>query len=357
VPAPSSRRGRLAPGLAAGLAALVLTACGNGNGGDEPAAGGASPEGENAGSEQSLTLYSGRNEELVQPILDRFTEDTGIEVDVRYAGTPEIAAQLQEEGEATPADVFLSQDAGALGALSNEGRFAPLPQETLDLVDPRFRAEDGSWVGVSGRARVIVYNPDAIAEDELPSSVLELPDERFRGEIGIAPTNASFQSFVTGLRVVSGEDEARSWLEGVEANEFVAFDNNIAVLDAVERGEVSLGLINHYYWYQRVAEEGPEALRSELLFLEGGDPGALVNVAGVGVLEGTDVPDEAQQLVDYLLGEEAQTYFAEETFEYPLRPGVPAAGDLPPLETPETDLGRLADLEQTARIIAASGLE
>lgn len=355
MPAPS-RRSRLAPGLAAGLAALVLTACGNGNG--ETPEGGAAPEGENAGTEQSLTLYSGRNEELVQPILDRFTEETGVEVEVRYAGTAEAAAQILEEGEGTPADVFLSQDAGALGALANEGRFAPLPQEALDLVDPRFRAEDGSWVGISGRARVVAYNPEVIAEDDLPTSIFDLTDERFRGQIGIAPTNASFQSFVTALRVVSGEDEARAWLEGVRENEFVAYDNNNAVLDGVESGEVSVGLINHYYWYQRAAEDGPESLSSELLFLGDGDPGALVNVAGVGVLEGTDLPEEAQQLVDYLLSEDAQTYFARETAEYPLIEGVEPEGELPPLESiesPEVDLSQLESLEETLQLLDETG--
>jgi iron(III) transport system substrate-binding protein len=334
--------------VAATAAALVLSlaACGDDDAGAED-------------TTASLVVYSGRNEDLVQPIIDRFAEETGMDVAVRYAGTGELAAQLLEEGERTEADVFFAQDGGALGAIAKEGLFAELPDETLELVDERFRADDGQWVGVSGRARVIAYNPDEVPEEEVPRSVLELTDPRWSGEVGIAPTNASFEAFVTGLRVLEGDDAARAWLEGMAANDVQIFDNNNAVLDAVDNAVVSLGLINHYYWYERVAEVGEDGITARLVFPGGGDPGALVNVAGVGVVATTDAGEEAQQFVDFLLGEEAQQYFAEETKEYPLIEGVETDAALPPLEEldpPEIDLSDLDTLAETQTMIQEAGL-
>ncbi|HSK55571.1 MAG TPA: iron ABC transporter substrate-binding protein [Jiangellales bacterium] len=339
----------LSAATAAALA-LSLAACG-----DSDAAG----DGTTEESSASLVVYSGRNEDLVQPIIDRFTEETGIEVAVRYAGTGELAAQLLEEGDRTEADAFFAQDGGALGAIAKEGLFAELPEETLDRVDERFRADDGRWVGVSGRARVVAYNPDEVPEEEVPRSVLELTDPRWSGEVGIAPTNASFEAFVTGLRVLEGDDAARAWLEGMAANDVEIFDNNNAVLDAVDNGVVSLGLINHYYWYERVAELGEDGITARLVFPGGGDPGALVNVAGVGVVATTDDEEEAQQFVDYLLSEDAQTYFAEETKEYPLVEGVETDAALPPLEEldpPAIDLSDLDTLAETQTMIQEAGL-
>ena len=338
--------------IAATAAALVLSlaACG----GDDAGAEETTDE-----SSASLVVYSGRNEDLVQPIIDRFAEETGIDVAVRYAGTGELAAQLLEEGERTEADVFFAQDGGALGAIAKEGLFAELPDETLQLVGERFRADDGQWVGVSGRARVIAYNPDEVPEEEVPRSVLELTDPRWSGEVGIAPTNASFEAFVTGLRLLEGDAAARAWLEGMAANDVQIFDNNIAVLDAVDNAVVSLGLINHYYWYERVAEVGEDGITARLVFPGGGDPGALVNVAGVGVVATTDAGEEAQQFVDFLLGEEAQQYFAEETKEYPLIEGVETDASLPPLDEldpPEIDLSDLDTLAETQTMIQEAGL-
>ena len=213
----------------AALAALGLTACGSDaeepagsdatgadgtDGASEDAAASAPAEGDG-----TVTLYSGRNEDLVQPVLDAFTDETGIEVEVRYADTAAMAAQILEEGDNSPAEAFLAQDAGALGAVAKEGRLLELPQETLDLVPETYRSQDGDWVGLTGRARVLVYNKDAVAEDELPSSVQELTEDEWAGRVGIAPTNASFQSFVTAMRVQEGDDTARQWLTDMAAND------------------------------------------------------------------------------------------------------------------------------------------
>jgi iron(III) transport system substrate-binding protein len=329
------------------IPALVLAACG---GTDETAQG---------VDQSALVVYSGRQEALVQPIIDDFTEETGIEVSVRYGNTAQLAAQIIEEGDRTPADVYFAQDGGALGALAKEGMLEELPEDLLDTVDPRYRAEDATWIGTSGRARVIVYDPDQLTEDEVPDSVFELTDPRWKGKVGVAPSNASFEAFVTAIRVLEGEDVAREWLDGMAANDVQLFDNNVLILNAAEDGVVALGLINHYYWYEQVAEEGLDAVPARLKFLPDGDPGALVNVAGVGVLAATDRDDDALRFAEYLLGENAQTFFADVTKEYPLIAGIPLAEGLPPLDSlqsPDIDLSDLATLEETLQMIEEAGL-
>lgn len=306
-----------------------------------------------------LVIYSGRQEALVGPLIERFKQQTGIATSVRYGNTAQLAAQLLEEGEATPAGVFFSQDAGALGALNQAGRLEQLPQGVVDKIPARFRADDGSWVGTSGRARVIVYDPRQVPEQDVPDSVFELTQPRWRGKVGIAPSNASFEAFVTAIRVLRGDAAARDWLSGMRANDVQTFDNNVLILNAVNDGVVQLGLINHYYWYEEVAEKGAAAVNARLKFLPGGDPGSLVNVAGVGVLRGSDHSAQARQFVEFLLNEQSQSYFAQQTKEYPLVAGVPAVEGLPPLaslQSPQIDLSDLSTLEQTLKMITDAGL-
>lgn len=305
--------------------------------------------------EQALTVYSGRSEELIAPLIERFEQETGISVEVRYAGTAELAAQLLEEGENTPADLFLSQDAGALGAIAAEALFVDLPAETLELVDPAYRSAGGDWIGLSGRARVLVFDPEAV--DRVPSSVLELADSSWAGKIGIAPGNASFQAFVTAMRLLEGEEATSAWLAAMKQNA-VMFENNIAILDAVESGQVAAGLINHYYWNKRLNEVGYEALNSRLAFFEAGDAGNLINLAGIGMLQDSE---SARAFVAYLLSPESQEYFVVETSEYPLLIGAdissnPSLLPLVDLPAPEIDLGSLADLQSTLELIRSAGL-
>ncbi|ARF71015.1 iron ABC transporter substrate-binding protein [Kitasatospora albolonga] len=304
-----------------------------------------------------LVIYSGRNEELIAPLLEKLEKATGTEVEVRYGDSAELAAQLLEEGDKTKADLFFAQDAGALGALGKAGRLDALPQGSLDRVDKEYRAEDGTWIGVSGRARVIAYNSDKVAK--APDSVKDLTKPEWKGKVGYAPTNASFQAFVTGMRVLEGDDATRTWLKDFKANSPQVYEKNGAVLEAVNEGKAELGLINHYYWYEKAAEEGADKLKAALSFPKKGDPGALVNVAGVGVLKGNDQSAAAAKAVDFLLSEEAQTYFADETSEYPLAAGIKSKADLPELDTlgvPEIDLSKLESLEVTLEMLREAGM-
>lgn len=343
------RNARL-PVTSALVLALALTACAGADpGSPEPTA--------TADAETSITVYSGRSEELVGPLLEQFTEETGIEVEARYGDTAEMANLILTEGENSPADVFFAQDAGALGAVAREGLLSELPSELLDQVDPRFRSPTGEWVGVSGRARVVAYNTDTLAESDLPDSIFGFTDPEWDGRIGWAPTNGSFQAFVTALRVIEGDERTREWLEGIQANDPKVYEGNNPALDAVIAGEVDVAFINHYYLMRRLAES-PNVSAANY-FLTGGDPGALVNVAGAGVLSTSDAPDPAERLIAFLLSDEAQAYFAQETKEYPLTDAVEADAELPPLSeigTPEIDLSDLSDLEGTLELLQEVGI-
>lgn len=304
-----------------------------------------------------LVVYSGRNEDLVAPLIERFEEASGISVEVRYGDTAEMAAQILEEGDNSPADVFFGQDAGALGALAKEGRLTELSDAQLSLVADGLKDDEGRWVGTSARARVVAYNDEELTEDDLPDSILGFADPEWEGRIGWAPTNASFQSFVTALRVIEGEEGARAWLEGIQANDPIAYDNNVAVIEAVAAGEVSVGFVNHYYLFQFLAED-PDYPVSNKLY-GGGDPGGLVNVAGTGILDTASNADEARAFVDFLLSTEAQTYFAEETFEIPVADGVQPVEGVPTLAEvtlATVDLNELDDLAGTLELLTELGI-
>jgi iron(III) transport system substrate-binding protein len=301
-----------------------------------------------------LTVYSGRNEKLVGSLFTAFEKQSGIQVQVRYGETPQLAAMLLEEGERSPADVYLAQDAGALGALAKAGRFTKLPDGLLARVaDERFRSAAGEWVGLSGRARVLAYSTKKVKPTELPRSVRELTKPEWKKRVGWAPTNASFQAFVTALRTLEGEDAAAKWLDGMRANEPRAYKNNSAIVEALARGEVDVGLVNHYYVF--AAEKGrKEPLGVENHYFSKDDPGALINVAGVGILRSSMHPEAAQKLVEFLLGTEAQTHFAKETYEYPLSASVPLDARLKPIGevgSPKLDLSRLDALQGTVRLL------
>ena len=308
-------------------------------------------------SDDPLTIYSGREEELVEPLLEQFTDETGIEVEVRYGDSAELAATIAEEGENSPADVFFAQDPGSLGSV--DAQLAELPTETLERVDAGFRDADGRWVGTSGRSRVIAYNTDELSEADVPDSVFDLTDPVWKGRIGIAPTNASFQAFVTAMRLSEGDDATRKWLVDLRANDPKEYEKNTPIVEAVAAGEVDLGLVNHYYLYL-VQEEQPDAPIANH-FLEAGDPGALVSVAGAGILASSDQTDDAERFVEFLLSDEGQRFYVDEAeeAEYPLVAGIDPKPGLPPIQElagPDVELTAFgAELESTIEMLRETG--
>ena len=343
-------RAKLFPLIAAVPAiAFALAAC----------AGSSDDQSADSAAGEPVVVYSGRSEELIEPLFEKFTEETGVPVEVRYGDTAEMAAQIIEEGDASPADVYYGQDAGALGALDGAGMCAPLADSIANSVPATYRSADGTWTGVTGRARGIAFDSTQLAADQVPRSVFDLTDEQWRGQVAIAPTNGSFQAFVTAMRVAAGEDATREWLQGLVDNDVQLYEKNGLIRDAVDAGEVQLGLINHYYWYEKAAEVGEDAMNVQLAFAEPGDPGALVNVSGACIVRPTDNADGASALMEWLLSESAQQWFVETTFEYPLVAGVEGPDGVPPLsqvQGPDIPLAELEDLPGTLLMLQDVGL-
>jgi iron(III) transport system substrate-binding protein len=310
------------------------------------------------GPSDRLVVYSGRSENLVAPIIERFSAATGISVDVRYGGTSEMAITIIEEGRNSPADIFFAQDAGALGELAKAGRLAELPGSLLDQVPDPLHSQDRDWIGISGRARVLVYNTNMVSTDALPDDIWGLTTEEWRGRVGWAPSNGSFQAFVTALRILEGEERAREWLEAMLANDVQQYPNNSAIVAAVGSGEVAAGLANHYYLYRFLAEQG-DTFPARNYFFPVANAGSMINVAGVGMLDTSTRTDAALRFIEFLISEEAQQFFATETLEYPLiDANIELPADLQPLSsiaTPDLDLSDLDDLQGTLELLQDVG--
>jgi iron(III) transport system substrate-binding protein len=308
-----------------------------------------------AAKQERLVVYSGRSESLVGPIIEQFTAASDIQVDVRWGSTSELAATLLEEGRNSPADVFYAQDPGGMGAVYD--LLALLPDNIADSVDPSFKDENGRWVGVSGRARVIVYNTDLFDPADLPADIRGYTDPEWKGRIGWAPTNASFQTMVTAMRQTWGEEETRQWLEGIIANQPIEYDKNTSLVSGVAAGEVDIGFTNHYYLYRFLREEG-EGFKARNYYLMDGGPGSLVMVSGAGVLNTSKNKDAAAKFIEFLLSPVAQQYFASQTSEYPVVEGVLAPPDLPAisdLNGTRISLAALADMKGTVDLLRRVG--
>ena len=314
--------------------------------------------GTRSGEPSSLVIYSGRSESLVGPIVEQFEEVTGIDVAVKYGKTGEIAATILEEGDDSPADVFFAQDPGGLGEVAKAGLFEPLPDSITLKVPVWARSPEDQWVGISGRARVIIYNTESLTQDRMPTNMQGFTRPEWRGRIGWAPTNASFQSMVTAMRVVWGEEETRRWLRGIQANEPLEYAKNTPTVAATGTGEIDVGFVNHYYLYRFLAEEG-EDFRARNYHVTDGGPGGVILVAGGGILKGAENRDNAERFFSYMLSEEAQKYFAGQTYEYPLVSGVDTAHLLTPLEeinSPDIDMASLDDLAGTQAMLRDLGI-
>ena len=334
-------------GVALAVVALAIAACGGTD---------ASSEEAESSSPSTLTVYSGRSSSLVDPILQEFSVLTGIPIEVRYGSTGEMAGTLLEEGDNSPADVFFAQDPGGLGVV--KPLFSELPATIVEASPEWARDPDGMWVGISGRARVIVYNTETMSPADLPDSIEDFTDPKWKGRIGFPPTNASFQVMVTAMRESWGEDRTRSWLEGIMANEPKFYAKNTPTVAAAAAGEIDVGFVNHYYLHRFLAEEG-DGFRARNYYTTASDAGSLVMAAGAGILASTDARPEAERLLTFLQGLTAQQYFANQTHEFPLNPSVSAEAALPDLGEIggrfPINLGTLSDLSGTQSLLQDVG--
>ena len=301
-----------------------------------------------------LIVYSSRTSSLVQPILEQYASDTGTDINVKYASTASIVATLLEEGDNVRPDVVYLADPAGWAVLSEGKILSELPDKLLNKVDDKFRSDQGEWVGISGRSKVVVYNTKTIDPNkDLPQSIMDFTDPKWKGRIGWAPTHGEWQITPMAIRIEKGEDAARSWLEGVKANQPRVYPNLISIVHAAGQGEIDVGFVNHYYVPRFIQEEG-SGFGARNHYLGKGDPGAVIDVAAVGVMKSTENKDRAEGFVEYMLGTEAQTYFSEQTHEYPLIAGVKPSGDLPPLDSldpPDINPGELSQLEATLRML------
>jgi iron(III) transport system substrate-binding protein len=293
---------------------------------------------------ETLTVYSAQHESLVRTMLKGFTEETGIALEFRDANDSELANQIVQEGKASPADVFLTENSPSIDVVDRAGLLAPVDDATLQQVGQQYRPESGNWVGFAARSTVLAYNPADVAEADLPASILDLAAPEWQGRVGIAAGGADFQAIVSAVLALEGEDATRAWLTGLQRNAEV-YASNSAVMKAVDEGEIDVGVMYHYYWYRDQAEGGLLGDDAKLHFFGNQDPGAFLSISGAGVLASSDQKKAAQRLVEFLTSAAAQKRLADSSaLEYAVGNGVPSAEALPPLDSlqaPVVDPGTL----------------
>ena len=345
---PTSQQKRLLAALLV-LATAILSGCGFST---EDSGGGA-----NDPDVEGITLYSGRIPAAIGPAVDMYEQQANRDVKVRFAETADLAATLVEEGDASPADVFFAQEPGAIAAVAEAGLLAKLPQDILDLVPARYRDPEGRWVGVTGRARVIAYNRDVVKQSELPPSPFGLTAPKWKNRVGWSPASSSMQEYVTALRAKYGDDRTKQWLGEMVDNGAVAFPDNVTIRDAIAKGEIDVGLINHYYVAQAISEEGPNY--PVAVYFPPGGLGSLMLLTSVGVLESSDRKPEAFAFVRSLLADKSQQFFTSSSKEYPLAKGVEPdpSLDVPVNKIPVSDssLVDLKEIQGTIQLMQESG--
>jgi iron(III) transport system substrate-binding protein len=293
--------------------ALALSACGS-----------------SAHSAESITLYNGQHEQTTAALVAAFERRTGIHVDVRSGDEAELANQILQEGANSPADVFYTENTPVLEALRERGMLAAVSPPTLAAIPSRYNSSEGDWVGVSARVSVLVYNTSQLAPSQLPSSILELAEPKWKGKLAIAPSETDFQPLITAIIKLDGRAAAERWLRGLQANGKIYPDNETIVAQ-VNNGESAIGPINHYYWFRLRAELGGGGMHSALHYYAPGDPGDLVDVSGAAVLRSSSNKAAAQAFLAFLVSHAGQETIARsDSYEYPLRPGVAPAPGLRP---------------------------
>jgi iron(III) transport system substrate-binding protein len=305
-----------------------------------------------------LLIYNAQHESLTKEWIDAFTKETGIKVTYRQGGDTELGNQLVAEGNASPADVFLTENSPAMAAVEKAGLFSDLDPATLDQVPAQYRPATGKWTGVAARSTVFVYNTSRLQPDQLPKSMLDLQQPQWKGRWGGAPAKADFQAIVSALLQLEGDQVTAQWLAGMKTNAII-YNDNIATMKAVNAGEVDGGIIYHYYWFRDQAKTKEGSGNTALHYFKNEDPGAFVSLSGGGVLESSNKKNEAQQFIKFITGKAGQEVLEKGTsFEYPVGSDVPANPALPPLDSlqaPAVDPSTL-NAQQVTDLMTKAGL-
>jgi iron(III) transport system substrate-binding protein len=334
------RWSRIAAVLSALAVVLGATACSSSGGNDE------------------LLIYNAQHESLTKEWIDAFTKETGVKVTYRQGGDTELGNQLIAEGDASPADVFLTENSPAMAAVEHAGLFADLDAETINQVPSQYRPASGKWTGVAARTTVFVYNTAKLQPDQLPKSMLDLEQPAWKGRWGGAPAKADFQAIVSALLQLEGEQATAQWLAGMKTNA-VVYNDNIATMKAVNAGEVDGGIIYHYYWFRDQAKTKADSGNTELHYFKNQDPGAFVSLSGGGVLKSSKKAQQAQQFLRFITGKAGQEVLEKgDSFEYTVASGVPANPALVPLndlQAPVVDPSTL-DAQKVSDLMTKGGL-
>jgi iron(III) transport system substrate-binding protein len=311
-----------------------------------------------SGESDELLIYNAQHESLTKEWIDAFTKETGIKVTYRQGGDTELGNQLVAEGQASPADVFLTENSPAMAAVERAGLLADLDAEMRNQVPSPYRPASGKWTGVGARTTVFVYNKARLQPDQLPKSLLDLQQPGWKGRWGAPPTKADFQAIVAALLQLKGEAATVQWLGGMKANA-VAYNDNIATLKAVNAGEVDGGVIYHYYWFRDQAKTKEMSGNTALHYFRNQDPGAFVSLSGGGVIKSSKKAPQAQQFLRFITGKGGQEVLEKgDSFEYPVASGVPANPALVPLnelQAPVVDPSTL-DAQKVADLMTKAGL-
>jgi iron(III) transport system substrate-binding protein len=311
-----------------------------------------------SGSSTELVVYNAQHEDLVAAMLKGFAKDTGIDVTLRNGSDFELANQIVQEGSASPADVFLTENSPAMTLVSDKGLFARLDDDTMAQVPAAYVSSKKDWIGFAARSTVLAYNTRSVPKAHLPASIMDMADPKWKGKVGIAPSGADFQAIVSAVVAVEGQAKAQAWLRGLQENAKI-YRNNVAILSAVNSGEIEAGIIYHYYWYQDQAESGDNSENVQLEFFGHQDPGAFLSTSGAGVLTSSKHSEDAQKLVNYLTGKQGQQALVDSNaLEYPLGNGIAANPKLTPLselDPPKVDIGTL-DGPQVVTMMQQAGL-
>jgi iron(III) transport system substrate-binding protein len=309
-----------------------------------------------------LTVYSGRAERLIKPVFDAFTAKTGIQIDLLSSGTTELVNRMKAEGDRSPADLFITNDAGSLELARTAGLLRPLNMREVDrAIPPQFRAPDNSWIGLSGRFWIVVYNTTMVQPDQI-TSLFDLADPKWKDKIAIPNAGSEYlQAGVSVMRAAMGDDRTKQFLQGLRDNAGTqVYQKSSQIVDAVAKGQVAMGIVNHYYVYRHLATQPAAPLAVVMPDQQEGGMGAIMNVAGIGILKHTPRLDNAKLLVEFLVAQAGQKMFADLDKEYPLHPDVKADSSLPDRKSFRAalvPLTKLAELrEPTLQLIEQVGL-